>query len=158
MGIGSREKLREIQIHDIYSDLGPFRYLTLPMYAIKWCEITSHLIGCGKTIACASWQNTPGLTGTLLALINGPSCLSLSTCRSWNDFWFSCVVTDFFWLRSLKPDIVFYTSGKKTLENNPHSQAALCEHVKRALRECKESSASYQLLLEASNLRSSINP
>ena len=56
------------------------------------------------------------------------------------------------------PDIVFNKSGKTTLENNPHSQAALFEHEKRSLRECKESSASYQLLLEAINLRSSINP
>ena len=83
------KKLRDIPIQDICSDLGPFRYLTLPLYAIKWCETKSHFLGCGKTIAWASWQNTPGLTETLLALTNEPECSSLSTCRSWNYVWLS---------------------------------------------------------------------
>ena len=81
------KKLRDIPIQAICSDLRPFRYLTLPLYAIKWCETKSHFLGCGKTIAWASWQNTPGLTETLLALTNEPECSSLSTCRSWNDLW-----------------------------------------------------------------------
>ena len=60
-------------------------YFTLPLYAIKWCETTSHFLGRGKKIAWTYWQNTPGLTETLLALINEPPCSSLSTYRSWND-------------------------------------------------------------------------
>ena len=84
-----KTKLRDIPIHDICSDLGPFRYLSLPLYAIKWCETKSHFLGCSKTIAWASWQNKQGLTETLLALTNEPSCSSLSTSRRWNDVWLS---------------------------------------------------------------------
>ena len=63
------ENLRDITIQDICSDLGPSRYLILPIfYVIKVCEITPPFVGCGKKTARAYWQNTPGLTETLLTL------------------------------------------------------------------------------------------
>ena len=70
------EKLRDIPIHDICSDLGPSRYMALPLFhTITGCDTISHFLGCGKKRAGASWQNTPRLTETLLALTNAPSCM-----------------------------------------------------------------------------------
>ena len=130
------ENLRDIPIHDICSDLGPSRSVALPLFhAITGCDTTSHFLGCGKKTAWASWQNTPGLTETLLARTNAPSCFSLGSLH----------------MQKLERFVVIkyskgcglakvnearhrlFTSGKTTLENIPQSQAALFEHIKRAL-------------------------
>ena len=50
------QKVRDIPIRDICSDIVPFGYLSLPLYAIKWCETTSHFLGCGKKTAWAYQQ------------------------------------------------------------------------------------------------------
>ena len=43
------EKLRDIPIHDICSDLGPSRYMALPLFhTITGCDTISHFLGCGK--------------------------------------------------------------------------------------------------------------
>ena len=70
---GSGRKIRDIPIHDICSHLGPSRSLTLPLFhAITGCDTTSQFLGCGKKTAWASWQNTGGLTETLVELTNEP--------------------------------------------------------------------------------------
>ena len=136
VGFGRGKNLRDIPIHDICSDLGPSRSVALPLFhAITGCDTTSHFLGCGKKTAWASWQNTPGLTETLLALTNAPSCFSLGSLH----------------MQKLERFVVImyskgcglakvnearhrlFTSGKTTLENIPQSQAALFEHIKRAL-------------------------
>ena len=136
VGFGSGKNLSDIPIHDIFSDLGPSRSVALPLFrAITGCDTTSHFLGCGKKTAWASWQNTLGLTETLLALTNAPSCFSLG----------------YLYMQKLERYVVImyskgcglakvnearhrlFTSGKKTLENIPLSQAVLFEHIKRAL-------------------------
>ena len=76
VGFGSGKKLRDIPIHDICSDLGPSRSVVLSLFhVITRCDTTSHFLGFGKKTAWSSWQNTPGLTETLLAL----ACFSLGS-------------------------------------------------------------------------------
>lgn len=136
VGFGSGKKFRDIPIHDICSDLGPSRCLALPLFhAITGCDTTSHFFGCGKKTAWASWNNTPGLTETLLDITNDPNLLTLESSH----------------MQKLERFVVImyskgcglakvnearhrlFTSGKKSLENIPPTQAALFEHLKRAL-------------------------
>ena len=104
------EKLRDIPIHDICSDLGPSRSMALSLFhAITGSDTISHFLECCKKTAGASWQNTPGLTGTLLALTNAPPCFSLGSLHmQWNDLSLYRIVKDVVWLRSMKPGIVFF--------------------------------------------------
>ena len=111
--------------------------MALPLFhAITECDTISHFLECGKKTAGASWQNTPGLTGTLLALTNAPSCFSLGSLhmQKLGRFVFityskGCGLAKVNEARHR----LFFTSGKGTLENIPPSRAALFEHAKRAL-------------------------
>ena len=136
VGFASGKNLRDIPIHDICSDLGPSRSMALPLFhAITGCDTTSHFLGCGKKTAWASWQNTPGLTETLLALTNAPSCLSLESLHMEKLERFVVVVYSkgCGLAKVNEARHRLFTSGKKTLESIPPSQAALFEHIKRAM-------------------------
>ena len=136
VGFGSGKNLRDIPIHDICSDLGPSRSMALPLFhAITGCDTTSHFLGCGKKTAWASWQNTPGLTETLLALTNAPSCFSLESLHMEKLERFVVVMYSkgCGLAKVNEARHRLFTSGKKTLESIPPSQAALFEHIKRAL-------------------------
>ena len=51
----------------------------LPLFhAISDCD-TFQFLGCGKETLWASWQNTPGLTETLIALTNEPQIFTLES-------------------------------------------------------------------------------
>ena len=130
------EKLRDIPIHDICSDLGPSRSMALPLFhAITGCDTISHFLGGGKKTAGASWQNTPGLTETLLALTNTSSCFSLGSLHMQKLERF-VVITYSRGCGLAKVNEArhrLFTSAKNTLENMPPSRAALFEHTKRAL-------------------------
>ena len=110
--------------------------MALPLFhAITGCDTISHFLGCGKKTAGASWQNTPGLTETLLALTNAPSCFSLGSLHMQKLERF-VVITCNKGCSLAKVNEArhrLFTSGKKTLENIPPSRAALFEHTKRAL-------------------------
>ena len=83
----------------------------------------------------SNWQNTPGLTETLLALTNTPSCFSLGSLHMHKLERF-VVITYSRGCGLAKVNEArhrLFTSGKKTLENIPPSRAALFEHTKRAL-------------------------
>ena len=130
------KNLRDIPIHDICTDLGPSRSMALPLFhAITGCDTTSHFLGCGKKTAWASWQNTPGLTETLLALTNAPSCFSLESLHMEKLERFVVVMYSkgCGLAKVNEARHRLFTSGKKTLESIPPSQAALFEHIKRAL-------------------------
>ena len=136
IGFGSGKNLRDIPIHDICSDLGPSRSMALPLFhAITGCDTTSHFLGCGKKTAWASWQNTLGLTETLLALTNAPSCFSLESLHMEKLERFVVVMYSkgCGLAKVNEARHRLFTSGKKTLESIPPSQAALFEHIKRAL-------------------------
>ena len=123
------KKICDIPVHDVSAQLGPSRSLALPLFhAITGYDTTSQFLGCGKKTTWTSWQNTTGLTETLVALTD-----ELSTCRIWNDLLLSCIARDVVRLWSVKPDIVYLPVVKRTLENIQPLQAVLFEHIKRAL-------------------------
>ena len=125
--------------------------MALPLFhAITGCDTISHFLGCGKKTAGASWQNTPGLTETLLALTNAPSCFSLGSLHM-QKLERVVVITLLCGLAKVNETRHrLFTGGQKTLENIPPSRAALFEHTKSA--------DSGQFLLESSNLCSPRNP
>ena len=110
--------------------------MALPLFhAIRGCVTISHFLGCGKKTAGASWPNTPGLTETLLALTNDPSCFSLGSLHMQKLERF-VVITYSKGCGLAKVNEArhrLFTSGKTTLGNTPPSRAALFEHTKRAL-------------------------
>ena len=110
--------------------------MALPLFhAITECDTISHFLGCGKKTAGASWQNTPGLTETLLALTNAPSCFSLGSLQMQKLEQF-VVITYSKGCGLAKVNETrhrLFTSGKKTLENIPPSREALFEHTERVL-------------------------
>ena len=110
--------------------------MALPLFhAITGCDTISHFLGCGKKTAWASWQNTPGLTETLLALTNAPSCFSFGSLHMQKLERF-VVITYSRECGLAKVNEArhrLFTSGKKTLVYIPPPRAALFEHTKRAL-------------------------
>ena len=128
VGFGSGKKLRDIPIHEICYHLGPSRCLALPLFhALTGCDTTSQFLGCGKKTAWTSWQNTPGLTETLVALTNDPTLLTLNSLHMHRLERFVVI------MYSKGCGVATVTSGKKALENMPPTQSALFEHIKRAL-------------------------
>ena len=133
---GSGKKVRDIPIHDICTNLGPSRCLALPLFhATTGCDTTSHLFGCGKKTAWTSWQNTPGLTESLVTLTNDPQVFSLGSVHMQNLERFvvlmyskGCGLTKVNEARHR-----LFTSGAEALKNLPPTQAALFQHIKRAI-------------------------
>ena len=116
----------------ICSNLGPSRYLALPLFhAITGCDTTSQFFGCGKKTAWASWQNTTGL----VALTNEPILFSLESIHMQKLERFVIIMYSkgCGLAKVNQARLRLFTSGKKTLENIPPTQAALFEHLKRAL-------------------------
>ena len=80
VGFGSGKTFRDIPVHDICSYLGPSTSVALPLFhALTGCDTTSQFLGCGKKTAWASWQNTPGLTETLVALTHDPTIFNIGS-------------------------------------------------------------------------------
>ena len=70
-----------------------------------------------------SWQNTPGLTETLLALTNAPSCFSLGSLHTQKLERFVVIMysKECGLAKVNEARHRLFTSGKKTLENIPPS-------------------------------------
>ena len=135
--LGSGKKIRDIPIHPLSAQLGPSRCLALPLFhAVTACDTVSQFLGCGKKSAWSAWQSTPGLTDTLVALTSepqsemGPQCQHMCTLERFVVVMYSkgCGLE-----RVNQATHRLFTSGKKTLEVLPTTQAALCQHIRRAM-------------------------
>jgi hypothetical protein len=134
--LGSGNKMRDIPIHTLSAQLGPSRCLALPLFhAVTGCDTVSHFLGCGKKSAWSAWQSTPGLTDTLVALTSEPQELSPQSQHM-------CTLERFVVVmyskgcgleRVNEARLRLFTSGKKTLEALPPTQAALYQHIRRAM-------------------------
>ncbi|KAJ8289764.1 hypothetical protein GJAV_G00005080, partial [Gymnothorax javanicus] len=110
--------------------------LAWPLFhAITECDTTSQLLGCGKKTAGAAWQNSPGLTETLVTLTNEPERFTLESLHVHKlERFVILMYSKGYGLVKVNEAIHrLFTSGKRTLENIPPTQAALFEHIKRAL-------------------------
>lgn len=134
--LGSGKKTRDIPIHTLSAQLGPSRCMALPLFhAISGCDTVSHLLGCGKKTAWSAWQNTTGLTDTLAAITSHPLELTPQSQHMQTLERFVVVM----YSKGCGLDRVnearhrLFTSGKKTLEALPPTQAALYQHIRRAV-------------------------
>ena len=134
--LGSGKKMHDIPIYTLSAQLGPSRCIALPLFhAVTGCDTVSHLLGCGKKTAWSAWHSIPGLTDTLVSLTSDPHSLSpqsqhMETLEKFVVVMYSkgCGV-----VRLNKARLRLFTSGKKTLEALPPTQAALYQHVRRAV-------------------------
>ena len=135
--LGSGKKIRDITIHTLSAQLGPEKCLALPLFhAVTGCDTASQFLGCGKKSVWLAWQSTPGLTDTFVALTNEPHS-DISPQSQYMRTLERFVVV--MYSKSCGLDSVnearlrLFTSGKKTLEALPPTQAALCQHIRRAI-------------------------
>ena len=130
------KKIRDIPIHTLSAQLGPSSCMALSLFhAVTGCDTVSHILGCGKNTAWSAWQSTTGLTDTLVALSSDPQQLSLQsqhmqTLERFVNVIYSkgCGLS-----RVNETRLRLFTSGKKTLEALPPTQAALHRHIRRAV-------------------------
>ncbi|KAL8590645.1 hypothetical protein ACOMHN_011080 [Nucella lapillus] len=136
VGFGTGKNYRDIPVHTIYSDLGPSKSLALPLFhSLTGCDTTSQFLGCGKETAWAAWTSIPDLTDTLVALTHDPDLFSLESVHMQRLERFvivmyskGCSAADVNTAR-----YQLFSTGCKLLEKLPPTQAALFQHVKRAL-------------------------
>ncbi|KAL8593397.1 hypothetical protein ACOMHN_067072 [Nucella lapillus] len=134
--LGSGKKMRDIPIHAISTQLGQLRCLALPLFhAVTSCDTVSHFLGCGKKSAWSAWLSTSELTDTLITLTCNPQELSPQSQHM-------CTLERFVLVmyskscglgRVNEARFRLFTSGKKTLEALPPTQAALYQHIRRAV-------------------------
>ena len=136
IGFGTGKKYRDIPVHSIYESLGSIRSLALPLFQrLTECDTTSHFYGCGKKTAWTAWNSTPELTDTLLALTDDPHLITQDPIHMQRIERFVVIM----YSRGTSAASVnkarhsLFTTGKRTLENIPPTQAALLQHVKRTL-------------------------
>ena len=136
VGLGSGKKYRDIPIHTIYSDLGSSKSLALPFFhSLTGCDTSSQFLGCGKKTAWAAWANIPDLTDTLVALTHNPYRFSLESVHMQRIERFVVLM----YSKGCGAATVnearhrLFTTGSRSLENIPPTQAALFQHVIRAI-------------------------
>ena len=136
IGFGTGKKYCDIPVHSIYESLGSVRSLALPLFqSLTGCDTTSHFYGCGKKTAWTAWNSTPELTDTLVALTDDPHLITQDPIHMQRIERFVVIM----YSRGSSAASVnearhsLFTTGKRTLENIPPTQAALLQHVKRAL-------------------------
>ncbi len=135
--LGSGRKIYDIPDHESWAQLGPSRTVALPSsHAIPGCHTVSHFLGCGKKTACSAWSSTPDLTEAYVALSDDPYLFNLeSEHRKKLEHFVVIMYSKGCGLaRVNEARHCLFTSGKKTPENIPPTQASLVlQHLKRAL-------------------------
>ena len=129
------EKTRDIPAHEISKNIGPQKSLALPLFhALTGCDTTSAFLGHGKKSAWAAWEATPDLTESLVTLTSVPEQIN-------NDVHVQRLehMVVIMYSKSCGSSRVdearyhLFSNGTKSLENLPPTQAALIQHIKRAL-------------------------
>ena len=122
--------------HPLQYNIGPLKSLALPLFhSLTGCDTTSQFLGCGKKTAWAAWSSIPALTDTLLALTYNPDLFCLNSVHMQRIESFVVIMyskgcgAD----RDNEARHRLFTTGIRSLENIPPTQAALFQHVKRAL-------------------------
>ena len=136
VGFGSGKKYRDIPVHTIGSSLGRSKSLALPLFhSLTGCDTNSQFLGCGKKTAWAAWTSIPELTDTLVELTRDPNLFTLESVHMQRIERFvvlmyskGCGSADVNTARHR-----LFTNGSRSLESIPPTQAALFQHVKRAL-------------------------
>ena len=136
IGFGSGKNYRDIPVHRIQSQLGPSKSLALPLFhALTGCDTTSQFLGCGKKTAWTAWNSAPVLTETMTTLTEHPESFTLESVHM------QCIerFVVLIYSKSCGSATVndarhhLFSTGSRSLDNIPPTQAALFEHVKRSI-------------------------
>ena len=116
--------------------LGPSKSIALTLFhSLTGCNTTSQFIGCGKKTAWAVWISFPDLTDTLVTLTLNPNKFGIGSIHIQR-------IERFVVLMYSKgcgaasvneATLHLFTSGTNSLESIPAPQAALFQHMKRAI-------------------------
>ena len=118
------------------SGLGLSRCMVLPLFhALTGCDTVSHLLGCGKKTAWSAWQNTTGLTEAFTMLIREPKAFNAESyhMKMIERFVVIMYSKTCGLERVNEARVRLFTSGKKSLDALPPTQAALYQHIRRAV-------------------------
>ena len=133
---GSGKKIRDIPIHVLSAQLGDARCKALLLFhSLTGCDTVSHFLGCGKKTAWSAWQNTSDLTDALIEITRDPKLLNQ---QSQNMKIIERFVVVMYSKgcgleRVNEARLQLFSSGKKSLEALPPTQAALYQHICRAV-------------------------
>ena len=121
---------------DLHAGLGKSKSIALTLFhSLTWCDTTSQFLRCGKKTAWAVWNSFPDLIDTLVALTLNPNMFGIESIHM-------PPIERFVVLMYSKgcgaagvneARLRLFTSGTKSLESIPPTQAALFQHVKRAI-------------------------
>ena len=130
------KKYRDIPVHSLHAGLGPSKYIALTLFhSLTGWDSTSQFLGCGKKTAWAAWNSFPDLTDTLVALKLNPNMFGIESIHMQRMERFVVLM----YSKGCRAAGVnearlrLFTSGTKSLESIPPTQAALFQHVKRAI-------------------------
>ena len=134
--VGTGKKYRDIPVHSLHAGLGPSNSIALTLFhSLTGCDTTSQFLGCGKKTAWVVWNSFPDLTDTLVALTLNPNMFGIEAIHMQR-------IERFVVLMYSKgcgaagvneARLRLFTSGTKSLESIPPTQAALFQHVKRVI-------------------------
>ena len=132
---GTGKTRRFIPVHELAMTLGPQRCTGLPLFhSITGCDTVSAMYGVGKKKAWQHWQTYDHITTTFASLSsNPPQEISDSHYAELERF-----VVLLYNRTSASTEVndvrrVLFTQKGRTIENIPPTQAALTQHVRRAV-------------------------
>ena len=129
--------------HFIHAGLCPSKFIALTLFhSLMGCDTTSQFLGCGKKTAWAVWNSFPGLTNTLVLLTLNPNMFGIESIHMQQIERFVVLMYSKGCGAAGVNDarLRLFTSGTKSLESIPPTQAALFQHVKRAILQSSYSS------------------
>ena len=122
--------------HFIHAGLCPSKFIALTLlHSLMGCDTTSQFLGCGKKTACVLWNIFPDLTNTLVLLTLNPNMFGIESIHMQQIERFVVLMYSKGCGAAGVNDarLRLFTSGTKSLESIPPTQAALFQHVKRAI-------------------------
>ena len=132
---GTGKTRRFIPVHELAMTLGPQKCTGLPLFhSITGCDTVSAMYGVGKKKAWQLWQTYDHITTTFASLSSNPP-QEISDSHYAELECFAVLLYDRTSASTEVNDVrrVLFTQKSRAIENNPPTQAALTQHVRRAI-------------------------
>ena len=132
---GKSKDLEVIPVHELVLALGPKAKALLLFNALTGCDSTSSLIWTGKTLCWGVWDLVPDLTETLITIQSDPLQFSLNSVHMerLERFFILLYSKTCGQMRVNKARSYLFQTSARSLDRMPPSQAALYQHILRAL-------------------------
>ena len=134
---GTGGHFRLIPIHEVAAAVGPRKTAILPLFhALIGCDTVSSFAGIGKKTAWAAWNVYPEVTEAFEELIHMTYPISDRTLEVIERFVVLMYgrTSDLSTVNDARKQL--FAQKSRSLENIPPTQAALEQHLKRALYQC----------------------